>query len=212
MMNDQQCNNQVDTCKRMSWSAVFAGALVGIGLSFLLNLLSMAIGLSVISTTTEGMATVAIGGLIGLLIGTIIAAFMGGFTAGALGRPCCGMRKCGVLYGFLAWCVALILTAILTTNIGRYVASYSNFVTNPSTIVVVEKPAMMSEMANKEASKKEVKSTAATAPVSAMQNEHMAASGMAIASWLVFALFFVGAIFSAFGGSCAAHCRKSCSK
>ena len=209
MMNEQ-CNTQGDTCKRMSWSAVFAGALVGIGLSFLLNLLSVAIGLSIISTTNEGVATVAIGGLVGLLIGTIIAAFMGGLTAGTLGRPYCGTRNRGTLYGFLAWCIALILTAILATNIGRYVNSYSNFVANPSMVVVVEKPAIMRDVSTKEAVKevKENKSANATMTTSGQQ----AASGMAIGSWLVFMLFFVGALFSAFGGHCAMHCcKKYCS-
>lgn len=208
---NEQCNTQGDTCKRMSWSAIFAGALVGIGLSFLFNLLSVAIGLSVISTTNQGIATVAIGGLLGLLIGTIIAAFLGGFTAGSLGRPYCGMRNRGTLYGFLAWCIALILTAILTTNIGRYVASYSSFVANPATIVVVEKPAMMRDVSNKEA----VKEVKENKPANATMTEsgQNAVTGMAIGSWLVFMLFFVGALFSAFGGHCAMHCcRKMCSK
>ena len=145
---NEQCGTHGYYYKRMSWGAVFAGALVGIGLSFLLNLLSVAIGLSVISTTQEGMASLAIGGLVGLLIGTIIAAFFGGYTAGCLGRPFCGKAKYGIVYGFLAWIVALILAALLTTNIGRYVTSYSNFVSNPSMVFVVEKPSSNSKFSN----------------------------------------------------------------
>jgi hypothetical protein len=72
--------------KRISWSAILAGALVGIGLSFLLNLFSIAMGLSFVSTTKEGLLTLVVSGLIGLVAGTIFVSFSSGFTAGYLCR------------------------------------------------------------------------------------------------------------------------------
>ncbi|HVY53836.1 MAG TPA: hypothetical protein VHA13_04890, partial [Gammaproteobacteria bacterium] len=52
--------------KRLSWTAVIAGALVGIGLSFLLNIFSISIGLTLIKTSAEGAVSLALGGFIGL--------------------------------------------------------------------------------------------------------------------------------------------------
>lgn len=216
---NEQCGTQSNSCKRMSWSAVFAGALVGIGLSFLLNLLSVAIGLSIVSTTNEGAATIATGGLIGILIGTVIAGYFGGYAAGYLGRPFCQHRNIGILYGFVAWCLALILTAILATNIGRYVASYSNFVAGPA-IVVVENtaPAGKKEMSAPKATaaetkgKKEAKVMQAAEMNQAKENKAVV-HGLASASMLIFILFLVGAISSALGGHCGVRgCSSSCAK
>ena len=67
--HDHHCN------KRISWSAILTGALVGVGLSFLLNLFGVAIGLSAFSMGDHGPASLAIGGLLGLIASTIIAMY-----------------------------------------------------------------------------------------------------------------------------------------
>jgi hypothetical protein len=69
---------------------------VGVGLSFLLNLFSIAIGLSLVTTSKEGIASLAIGGFLGLVISAIAAMFVAGTTSGYLGRSCCAKRNLGV--------------------------------------------------------------------------------------------------------------------
>ena len=65
------------------WSAIIAGAFVGVGLGFLLHLFGIAISLSAYSSSTNGAAeTLAIGGFIGIVIGVIVSMGAAGFVAG----------------------------------------------------------------------------------------------------------------------------------
>ncbi len=164
-MTNEQCDistSRMFCLKRISWNAILVGALIGIGLSFLLNLFSVAIGLSIVKTTQEGLATLAIGGFIGLLIGTIVSMFVAGLAAGYLGRPYSIKRNLGIVYGFTTWCSALILMMLLASPIGSYVTSYSSFITHPTAVVFVnnqQSPAINTNTSN---SSVEVNSQAAT--------------------------------------------------
>jgi hypothetical protein len=180
--------------KCISWTALFTGALVGTGLSFLLNLFSIAIGLSVYTTTTAGATSIAVGGLLGMAIGVIVAMFISGFVAGYLGRSHCKRRHLGVLYGFTTWCLALIITVLLTASMGRYVASYSDFIAHPAMIVVAG-DAMPLVNANKMNSHPDV--------VKAEKATH----NLGIGTFVVFLLFAIGAFFSSLGGHCGMGCR-----
>ena len=66
--------------KRMSWTAIFVGALIGTGLGFLLHLFGIAIGLSAFSLTPDGATAVAIGGIVGMLIGVIASMLAAGYA------------------------------------------------------------------------------------------------------------------------------------
>lgn len=180
--------------KHVSWTAIIVGALVGVGLSFLLNLFSIAIGLSLVTTNQEGMTVLAVGGFLGLAIGTIASMFTAGFSAGYLGRPYCIKRHLGVLYGFTAWALALILTVLLATNIGHYVAMYADFIANPTIIVDVTNISSSSKGA-----------------VSATDTQ-TAVNHLGMSSLLVFALFFIGAFSSSLGGHCGMtyRCEDNC--
>lgn len=198
MMNDQykqDCTN-VMFAKRISWSAIIVGALVGVGLGFLLNLFSVAIGLSAFRATTEGGAmTLAVGGLVGLAIGTIVSMYLAGWVAGYLGRPYCLKRNLGVLYGFVTWSVALVLTVILTAHLGHYVTTYSNFVSNPNvvTLATTDMPAQ------------------ATANNAAQANDVVVVNAqttntMGMGAFVIFILFALGAVSSCFGGHYGMEC------
>jgi hypothetical protein len=179
--------------KGISWGAIFAGALVVIGLGFLLNLFSIAMGLSIYYINPEGLTKLAVGGFTALLIGIIITMFVGGFTAGYVGRSCCLKHNSGVIYGFTTWVLALLLTALLTTHIGRYLTSYSNFIEKPTIIV-----ATADETLNKVGKPAEVTVT-----------EEKVAEKTALGAFIIFSLFFVGALASCFGGYCGVgSCRK----
>lgn len=184
--------------KRISWSAIAAGSLVGVGLGFLLNMFGMAIGLSAFSMTNEGMTSLAAGGLLGLVISTVIAMYCAGLTAGCLGKLYVPKRNLGIVYGFVTWSVTLILTALITTHVGHYVDTYSTTVVNRDSVVVYQDKAQSpkaSHVAHEE--KQQV----------AAVNPKEASGGMAIMTFIVFALFFIGAFACCLG---AHHGMKCC--
>ncbi len=183
--------------KRISWTAILTGALVGVGLSFLLNLFGVAIGLSAFSMSEQGAASLAIGGLLGLVLSTIIAMYFAGFASGYVGRLYVPKRNMGTLYGFTTWSVAVILTALLTTHVGSYVDTYSTTVTQNSVMVTPSK-AMPAKAAHASDAEDHQKMIAVT--------PREATSGIAIGAFIVFALFFVGALASCVG----AHHGMSC--
>lgn len=184
--------------KRISWSAILTGALVGVGLSFLLNLFGVAIGLSAFSMSDQGAASLAIGGLLGLILSTIIAMYFAGFASGYVGRFYVPKRNMGTLYGFTTWSVAVILTALLTTHVGSYVDTYSTSVTHNSVMVTPTKA--MTVKSSHAADQEEKQQIIAVTP-------REASSGIAIGAFIVFALFFVGALSCIFGAHHGMSCR-----
>lgn len=124
-MNDIPVGREHRKClfRCISWSAVIAGGLVGLGLSFLLNLFGVAIGLTAFSSTPDGITALAIGGFLGLLIGSFAVMFVAGWTAGYLGRPYTFNPDNGFVYGFLAWCLSLLLLVAFANPLANFVAS-----------------------------------------------------------------------------------------
>lgn len=183
--------------RRLSWTAVITGALIGLGLSFLLNLFSIAIGLSIVTTTHEGIVSLAIGGFIGLIIGAIASMFVAGFAAGFLGRTYCIKRNLGVLYGFTTWCLSLILMVLLSSFMGRYIHSYSDFISNPKTTIFTTHKV----------------ESVATLPVSTPNitttvSEQKTEKSLEYSAFLIFILFFISALASCFGGHYGMSCGK----
>lgn len=187
--------------KSLSWTAVITGALVGVGLSFLLNLFSVSIGLSAFTTSSEGLSTLAIGGFIGLLIVAIVSMFLTGWVAGYLGQPYCRDKNMGVLYGFTAWCLALILAALLASTFGHFVTSYAAAMSNPP----VEKVNMTTQD-NAPMVSENKKETGSEVTV----NTEKAANAIGATAFVTFILFFVGALSSCFGGYSGCESRRCC--
>jgi hypothetical protein len=136
-MNTEQCvTSKVEMCKHycgikcLSWSSIIAGALVAIGLSFLLNLFSTAIGLSIYKVSPEGVSKLAVGGMLAFAIGIIATMFFSGWVAGYFGRSHCDKKCCGALYGLTTWCLALILMIMLMLPFSRFVTSYTNYLSH----------------------------------------------------------------------------------
>jgi hypothetical protein len=205
MLNEQKVKG---CCRSLSWTAVFAGALVGVGLGFILSLFSVAIGLSAYSSTTDGAMTIAVGGLIGIAIGVIASMFASGYVAGYLDRPKCVNDECpkrqsGALNGFVAWCLALIISVSIAPHLHHYVTVYSNFVSNPNSVssFTMEKPGSALDAA--------AAANGNTAPASD-EAAVVPASTTAKSAFLIFVLFILGALSSAFGGHFGMYgcCRK----
>jgi hypothetical protein len=203
MLNEQRVTG---CCKTLSWTAVIAGALVGVGLAFILMLFSVAIGLSAYSSTTDGAMNIAVGGLVGIAIGIIASMFASGYVAGYLDRPKCVNDECpkrhsGALNGFVAWCLALIISVSIAPHLHHYVTVYSNFVSNPNAAFTVDRPQSALDA-----------TAAATSNPSTPADETttVSAATTAKSAFLVFILFILGALSSAFGGHFGMYscCRK----
>lgn len=183
--------------KRICWSAIFIGGLIGVGLSFLLNLFSVAIGLTAFTVGKNGAIALAIGGFVGIIVAVIVSMLVAGYAAGYLGRLYSPRRNLGILYGFATWCVALILSAIVSSHVSHYVAGYSQS-TVGSTVVVVE------ENVGKN------KAPAVNVTADDNQNVKVSATPGVIASgaFAIFALFFIGAASACLGGCWGMSCRR----
>ena len=192
--------SHIHCSKRISWSAIATGAIIGVGLSFLLNLFGMTIGLSAFSMTEQGVGSLAIGGLLGLIISTIVSFFFGGFAAGYLGRLYVPKRNLGIVYGFTTWSVTLLLSAVVTTYVGTYVDSYTSVVTRNMVVATQEAPAASANASDKQKMSTEQKI--------ATVNPKDLTSGMAVGAFIVFALFFVGAFSSCLGAHYGMSCRS----
>lgn len=183
--------------------ATFVGAFVGIGLSFLLILFSLAIGLSAFSTTHEGITAFAVGGFLGIAIGVIASMFVTGMIAGVLGRPYCKTCNSGALYGFVAWCLVLVLGILLTGPVSKFVSASSGFLTNHTLTII--------KSTNEEpASTISITGSTPTSPATTTVNAEKVANDTGKAAFALFVLFFLGALASCFGGHFGMVCRKGC--
>ncbi len=117
----------------VSWSAVFAGAAVTASLSLILLALGTGLGLSSVSLwSNSGASTSAIAAsaIIWLIVMEIISSSMGGYLAGRLRTKWASIHSDEVYFrdtahGFLAWSVALIVTAAFLGSAGTSLLGHS---------------------------------------------------------------------------------------
>lgn len=183
-------------CCNLSWRAILAGAFVGLGLGFLLNLFGVSIGLTAFTTSKEGLTTLAVGGFIGLAIVSFISMFVAGWVAGHLGGD--GSRYSGAIYGFTTWSVALVLTAVIAAHFGEIFASPNFSVTK----IVTDTSSSLNLPQNKGTVEKNVKTTDVTV------NSEKAVNILGTSLFLTFVLFLIGAIAACLGGYAATRCCR----
>lgn len=186
--------------RQVCWTAIFVGALVAVGLGFLLNLFGLAIGLSTFIPNKDGAVVLAIGGLLGVMIGIVVAMVTAGFAAGYLGRGCCTRRHLGIVYGFTTWTIALLISAVVTAHVGNYVSSYSSNISR--SVFVVQ-----NNQNNVEAVTVETAPAANDSQQQALQVTATPAT-LAWSTFIVFLLFFIGAISCCFGACWGMTCRR----
>ena len=167
--------------KVFSWTAIFVGALIGLGLTFLLNLLSLAIGMSIFTEQTNQTISFSFIGIVGFFLVAVISMFTTGWIAGKLTILSSIRKHWGFLYGFSAWCVSFIMTVILLMNTLQFTQFHSNFTSKNLTAIKISNQLPMltqSEGSNAETNKKVI----------------------ALNAYVTFIFFLVGAISSALGG------------
>lgn len=190
LAEEQNCH--AHPFKRISWTAVIVGALVGVGLTFLLTLFSIAIGLSAFTAGKGGSPIIAIGGLIGIAIAVIASMVTAGYAAGYLGRLCSPHRNLGILYGFTTWSVSLLLGAAVWGHVGQYTSSFSHAVVG-STIVIENVGSDVKVTASDERKPSKIQATPA----------HLACG-----TYIIFGLFFIGAFSTCFGACWGMTCKR----
>ncbi len=109
--------------KRISWGAVFAGALLALVTQLALSLLGVGIGLSTIDPLQERnpMNGLGTGAIVWYALSTLVALYVGGMVAGRLaGAP---RRVDGLLHGLLSWGLVTLFTFyLLTTAVGSIIS------------------------------------------------------------------------------------------
>jgi hypothetical protein len=201
MMNNDNLVHAHD-CKCVEWKPVIAGALVAIGLAFLLNIFSVAIGLTAFSTSSDGVETLVFGGLLGTAIGIVASMFAAGWIAGYLGQRNCNRRHLGALYGFLAWVLALIITIFLASHVQQYLSFYGHSLSGTTDVIVVNAAPAAAPVAAKAVATK----AAGKMAVAATETP---AKALAISAYIIFTLFFLSAFAASLGGHCG---MRSCCK
>lgn len=187
--------------KRICWSSIISGALVALGLNFLLGLFGVAIGISTFTLTTDGAIVLAVGGLLGISLGLVATMLASGYTAGYLGRMYAPQRNLGILYGFLTWSLAIILSALLVGHINNYATTFSN-VTSRSVFVVPSEKTNTSEPVTVETLPSSMDENHKTIKVTAT------ATSMALSAFTLFGLFALGALASCVGALWGMNCRR----
>jgi hypothetical protein len=110
--SDIHAEDLVPVRSRVSWGAIFAGAMVALAVYFLFNLLGAAVGLSVRGYVGENKLDTA--GIIWGVLATLISLFLGGWVTSQLAV---GENKMeAAIYGVILWGVifAMLLGLMVT--------------------------------------------------------------------------------------------------
>ncbi|MDF9902061.1 UNVERIFIED_ORG: hypothetical protein OKW15_006030 [Pseudomonas reinekei] len=116
--------DESNTLSGVSWGAIFAGAAAAAALSLILVLLGFGLGFSAVSPwANEGVSAKSLGisTIVWLAFTQIVASGLGGYIAGRLRVKWAYMHGDEVYFrdtahGFLAWCVATLVTATLVAG------------------------------------------------------------------------------------------------
>ncbi len=176
------------SCCIVSWSAIFAGALIAFSLSALFNLLNAGLGLVLFPETFHALLSLSVAGYIWLIICGIIALFIAGFITGKILRYYSTSPFNGMLHGFLAWSLALLVTVMLASHFATAAASQI-----PAGVQVA--------VDGTQSAQNETTSSSSTSDNMA-DNQHVAQESKAIggATIGIFFIFLLSAIAAIIGG------------
>jgi len=179
--------------KRICWKAIFAGALVGFGLTFLLQIFDKAIGITVFNVNSSGVEAMVLGGFLGSIVGIIASMFFAGWIASYLSRPHFFDRRIGALYGLLVWCLSLLIGMIVMAHMSSHAMEGRNYLENPNPSMVGMNTSQTASVITNETMEK-------SNPNQNVANENIPAKKAGISLFLTFILFFIGAVSACFGG------------
>ncbi|MGB7404893.1 MAG: hypothetical protein WA906_04325, partial [Pacificimonas sp.] len=102
--------------KRVSWGAIFAGALLALGFTILLGLLGAALGVGGFDPATEDVSLTSAAWFVGIfyLLTTVLAYFLGGSAAARLAGFPSGATA--MLHGAAVWALGTVVAAWMATG------------------------------------------------------------------------------------------------
>lgn len=109
---------------RVSWGAVFAGAVVAVAIGLMLNALGVGVGATAVDATardTPSASSFGIGAALWLLVSNLIGLAIGGYVAARLSGT--SDNTDGTLHGLAVWGTTFLVSAVLLGNLVAGVAS-----------------------------------------------------------------------------------------
>lgn len=199
---------------RVSWGAIFAGAVLALAVQLVLTLIGAAIGLATLNPATGNSpsgASFGAGAAIWWCISSLISLFLGGYFSARLAGTFNGW-----LHGLATWGTVTIVTIVLlTTAAGALIGGASglaNFVANNSNKTGQLPPAVQQQLDQLRAQASQTADQAAaqaqqpgTQPVDEQARiaADRAAKGGAVGSGAAAIALILGALAAAFGGRLA---------
>lgn len=176
----------------VSWPTVAAGAVAAIAISFLLNVLGLAIGASVFNPYQSVSHHETIGAASGfyMIFAQFVAFEVAGYIASRSARY--PDHFGGALNGFLVWALAVVSAVALATLAGSFAASGADTSSNLSAVVNNASDAATNAASNS----------------SQLENAGDAAKALAAISWWVVGALGLGLAGSIAGGWIGAHHPK----
>lgn len=106
-----------DSRRRVSYGSIIGGALVGLVLLILLNMLGVGIGLSTLDIQEENNPAKGLGvaSIVWYIVTGLIALFAAGWIAGRLAQT--KTLFDGAIHGVLSWCVITLVSMFLITHV-----------------------------------------------------------------------------------------------
>jgi hypothetical protein len=140
----------LNSCNHLfSWSAVFSGVLVAIGIGALFSLLGSGIGLALFQPDAKLVYTLSIAGVIWAVVGGTISMFLGGMVTGYLSFA---SRTKAKIYGLVMWSLSFIAGLILVASgASMLLTGASQFVSSSVSISTQLASAAIKPIANKAA-------------------------------------------------------------
>lgn len=196
--------------KHLSWSGIIAGAFFAVGLTFLFNLLTTGLGLSLFTRNEHGMAVLTVAGLIWLVLGVYFIFFFAGWATGkiAASNLACtdgSTKHCGsgMLHGFLAWTLYLIVTLLILSHIGE------------ATSMKFYKTSFTSIGSDVDTTTTKIESDTKVSQGAVLENEKAGnlttrdINKLGWATLITFFIFALGALGACIGACCgASHCQR----
>ena len=204
---------------RISWGAIFAGAIIALATQLVLTLLGAAVGLATLNPATGQNptgVTLGIGAGIWLVISSLISLFLGGYIAGRLGGTFNGW-----LHGLATWAtVAMLTILLLTTAAGGLIGTASGLASfalnNSEKVSRTQLPAAVQQQIDQFTAQASVSADQAAAKAQAATPEHKAAEarqvgeraakGGAVGTGAAALGLILGALAAAFGGKSGGRC------
>ena len=203
---------------RISWGAIFAGAIIALATQLVLTLIGTAVGLATLNPTTgqtPSGTTLGIGAGIWLVISSLVSLFLGGYIAGRLGGTFNGW-----LHGLATWAAVTMLTILLlTTAAGGLIGTASglaNFAVNnsdkvsrsqlpPAVQQQIDQLSGQAKVSADQTAAQTQQTTPAQKAAEAREVGQRAAKGGAVGTGAAALGLILGALAAAFGGRAGAR-------